>query len=42
MRFFSNSSGATWDTTTKPKGYDPISFNIWNCNSTGVTVYVAC
>jgi len=42
MRFFRDLSGTTWDTATKPKGYDPVALVVWNCNSTGITVSVNC
>jgi hypothetical protein len=42
MKFYTSTSGGTWSTSTKPKGYDPVSLNIFNCNSTGVTVFQAC
>jgi hypothetical protein len=42
MKFFRDSSGTTWDTATKPKGNDPVALNIWNCNSTGITVFQVC
>ena len=42
MKFFRDASGTTWDTATKPKGNDPVALNIWNCNSTGITVFQAC
>jgi hypothetical protein len=42
LRFFRDLSGTTWDTSTKPKGYDGGTTTIWNCNSTGITVDTLC
>ena len=41
-KWFSDSSGTTWNTTSYSKAYDDVSFVVWNASSTNTTVNVYC
>ena len=41
-KWFSNSSGTTWNTSSYSKAYDDVAYVVWNASSTNTTVNVEC